>query len=66
MTNLTCYFNCPEEIVLPSRVYYLLGGVVPIEVHDTLLKTEQVVHSTIDDVDGSCVTCLGPQIVLPV
>lgn len=53
------------EEVLPARqVNGLIVGVVPVEIGDGLLETQEVVHSAHDDVDGGCVAGLRPQVVL--
>ena len=39
---------------------------MPVEVHDGLLQSQQVVHCADDQVDGGRVASLGPQVVLPV
>lgn len=38
---------------------------MPVEVHDALLKPEEVVDGADDEVDGGGVTRLGAQVVLP-
>ena len=56
----------PEKTVSAEKVDGLLARVVPVKVRDGLLESQQVVHCAGDDVDCSCVTCLGPQVVLEV
>ena len=55
-----------EEGGFSSFVDRVATGVVPIEVHERLLQTQQVVDRADDDVHGRCVACLTAQVVLEV
>lgn len=65
-SNLASNTNGLEEVGLAGRVNDFLGRVVPVEVHDRLLKAQQVVDSAVDYVHRRGVSCLCPQVVLPV
>jgi hypothetical protein len=63
---LRCNTDCLEEIDLSGRIDYLLGGIVPVEIHNGFLETEKVVNSADNDVNSCRVSGLGSQVVLPV
>lgn len=64
--DLAGYTDGLEEIGLTGRIDELLARVVPVKVHNGLLKTQQVVNRAYDHVYGRRVTGLSPQVVLPI
>lgn len=59
-------FECLEEVLPPLNVNRLVVCVVPVEVGDALLETEEVVHSANHDVDRGRVAGLSSEVVLEV
>lgn len=57
--NLTCDTNGFEEIDFTRRVDQFLAWIMPVEVHDRLLQSQQVIDSADDDIDGGRITSLG-------
>lgn len=54
-----------EKVSFAGIVDQLLAGVVPVEVHDGLLQSQQVIDCADDHVYCRSVACLCTKIVLP-
>jgi hypothetical protein len=64
--DLGGYHDGATEVLCAGLVDDLLVAVVPVEVHDGLLQSQQVVHRADDQVDGGRVARLRSQVVLEV
>ena len=62
--HLLGYNKGLEEVFPPGKVNGVLLRVVPVEVCDGLLQSQQVVHCAGDDVDCGSVASLRPEVVL--
>lgn len=63
--DLTGHTDCLEEVRLARRIDDLLARIVPIEIHNRFLQTQQIIHRANDHIYSGCVARLGAQIVLP-